>query len=239
MKIIIALPAYNEETVLDKNVRLVLDYCRNNLATDQWQIVICDNASTDHTGEISQKLRLENPGEIEYLFIKQKGKGIAWKTAFTSFEADAYIFMDSDLAVELSATKLLVNGIKEGYDLVLGSRFLPESKKVRSWQREIISTIYRNMARTLLGVKVTDFQCGFKAINRKVRDSILPECKENGFFLDTELIYLCSQKKYTFKDIPVDWSEFRDLERKSTVNIAGTSWNYFVKLWGLRFGNRS
>lgn len=238
MKIIIALPAHNEEIVLEKNVKKVLGYCCENLLADQWKIVICNNASTDKTGEISDKLNQENPEEIEHLLLTQKGKGLAWKTAFARFEADAYIFMDSDLAVELSATKLLVDGIKEGFDMVLGSRFLPNSKKSRSWQREIISTVYRNMAKTLLGVKITDFQCGFKAVNRKVRDNVLPDCKEIGFFLDTEMIYLCTKKGYTFKDIPVDWSEFRDLGRKSTVNIMGTSWNYFVKLWQLRFGRK-
>ncbi len=233
MKIIIALPAYNEEIVLERNVKKLLGYCRENFVSDEFQIIICNNASTDHTEEISQKLNQEN-SEIKSLLLDQKGKGLAWKMAFLTYEVDVYIFMDCDLAVELSATKLLIEGIRNGYDLVLGSRFLPNSQKSRSWQRELISTAYRNMAKILLGTNISDFQCGFKAINRRVRDNILPDCQENEFFLDTELIYLCAKKKYTFKDIPVDWSEFRDLERKSTVNIFGTSWDYLVKLLKLK-----
>jgi glycosyltransferase involved in cell wall biosynthesis len=237
MKIIIALPAYNEELVIEKNVGQVFQYCQKNLTQDEWKIIICNNASTDRTGEISEKLS-RGSQEITHLPLSQKGKGLAWKTAFLSFERDIYIFMDSDLAVDLSATKLLIERIKEGYDIVLGSRFMEGSKRSRSWQREIISTAYRNLARALLGVKITDFQCGFKAINRKVRDNILPNCREIGFFTDTELIYLAIKKGYTFKDIPVDWSEFRDLGRKSTVKVIRTSWDYLVKLLKLRFFNK-
>src|SRR3989339_662672 len=233
MKILVALPVYNEELVVEKNSIIVLNYLQKNFPTDEVMVVIADNNSTDRTGEISKQLASEQSG-IKYLFITQKGKGNAWRTAMLQSEADVYLFMDVDLAVELTAVRPLVENIVSGYDLAIGSRYLPDSKVERSWSRGVISATYRFLAGTLLGVKVSDFTCGFKAISHEVREKVLSLTQDNMFFLDTELIALVKKQGYKIKEVPVNWSEFRDLERKSTVNIFRTTNEYLVKIFKLR-----
>lgn len=231
--ILIVLPVYNEELVLAKNTKQVLNFCRENFTADGFRIVIADNNSTDQTAAIGRRLA-EELKEVNYFFIGKKGKGAAWRAVFSKYEADIYIVMDVDLAVGLEATKLLVKNILAGNDLVIGSRCLKDSAVSRSFFRDLASAVYRFLARLILKTKISDFQCGFKALNNKVKKNILPLTTDNGFFLDTEIIILAEKQGYQVKEVPVNWSEFRDLERKSTVNVFETTVEYLVKVWRLR-----
>jgi glycosyltransferase involved in cell wall biosynthesis len=233
MKILIVLPAYNEELVIAKNTKQVLDFCQHNIINDQYLIIIADNKSTDKTAEIGQSLAQQYK-EVTYLYIDQKGKGIAWRQAFFKYEADIYIVMDIDLAVDLEAVKLLINNIKQGLDVVSGSRYLAGSKIKRSKWRDLTSLVYRFLVRKFLNTPLSDFQCGFKAINNKVKANILPQTKDNGFFLDTEILILAEKQGYRIKEIPVSWSAFRDKKRKSTVKVFETTVNYLKKIWQLK-----
>ena len=233
MKILISLPVYNEELVVEKNTLELLRFCRQELAGHDFIIVISDNNSNDQTGEIGRRLASNYP-EIEYIFIPQKGKGLAWKTAFLNYQADIYIVMDVDLAVDLRAVKEMVKYIGEGYDLVIGSRNLPDSRVKRSFSRNLISHAYSNLVKLILKTKISDSQCGFKAISQKVRENVLPQTKDIGFFLDTEIVIMAESQGYKIKEIPVNWVEARDERRKSTVNILETSWHYLRQIKELK-----
>ena len=232
-KILVVLPVYNEEIILSDSTKKVVAFMRANFPSAVFRVVIADNNSTDKTGEIGQKLTAGFP-EVDYLFFNQKGKGLAWRQAFQKHESDIYIVMDADLAVDLLAVKVLVENINNGCDLVIGSRFLAKSQLNRSVWRELVSRIYRFLARRILRTKVSDFQCGFKAINNTVRNRVLPLTKDNGFFLDTEIIVWSEKLGLKVKEIPVDWSEFRNTERKSTVKVWETTVQYLNQIKQLR-----
>jgi len=234
MKILIVLPVYNEEKVLIKNTAEVLRFCQKNFPDDEYSIIIADNQSTDKTAEMAKDLVQQLPA-VKYLEIPEKRvKGLAWRTAFMQNQADIYIVMDVDLAVDLEATKVLVNEIKKGNDLVIGSRYLNESITKRSFFRDFISRVYKFLVRKYLNTQISDFQCGFKALNNKIKDNILAKTKDNGFFLDTELTLIAEKRGYKIKEIPVDWSAYRDLDRKSTVNVFETTIDYLRKVRQLK-----
>ena len=232
-KILVVLPVYNEEIILAENTKKVVAFMRDNFLSDIFQIIIADNNSNDRTGEIGRGLA-EEFSEVDYFFLEQKGKGLAWRRAFQKYESDIYIVMDADLAVELTAVKVLIDNINNGYDLVVGSRFLDQSKLIRSAWRDFVSRTYRWLARKILKTKVSDFQCGFKAINSQVKNKVLPLTKDDGFFLDTEIIVWSEKLGFKVKEVPVDWSEFRNTERKSTVKVWETTVQYLSQIKQLR-----
>lgn len=225
MKILIVLPVYNEEFILVKNVQSVLDFCLHNLAGDQFTIVIANNNSTDQTAKIADELSSSSPN-IEHLFINQKGKGLAISSAWQKYEADLYCFMDADLATDLSALVEAIREIRLGADVVIGSRFHKKSQVQRSWVRKFISQCYRLFFKTLFKLKINDFPCGFKVITRRVRDSILSQVLNQGFFWDTEMVVLADRNNFKIVEIRVIWCDHVDNNRKSHVNIIGTSLNY-------------
>ena len=232
MKIIIAIPAYNEEIILKGSVLKTVDFCQKNLDIE-WQIVIADNQSTDKTGEIGKDLANQYQ-EVEYVYVEQKGKGTAIRIIWQKYLADIYCFMDADLATDLSALPELVKGFNQGYDMVIGSRAHSKSKVNRSLFRKIFSFGYRLVLKILLNLKIKDVPCGFKAINNKIREQILPQVKNNEWFFDSELLILAEKNGYKIKEIPVIWEDLREGEDKSKVPPLSLSLAYFREVLALR-----
>ena len=229
VQINIILPVYNEELVLEKNISILKDYLAYNLSSYNWQIIIVDNNSQDQTAQISQELAKQE--KIKYFFIPQKGRGLALRRAFLENLGDYYIYMDTDLATELSALPDLIKYLaEEKYDLVTGSRFLPQSKITRSLLREIISHGYIFMAKIILSTKLSDLQCGFKGLNQAIVRNIIPQTKDNEWFFDTEMMILAERNGYKIKEIPITWVETRNTNRKSKVELIKSIWQFVRNL---------
>lgn len=226
MKILIVFPVYNEESVLRTNVLKTLDFCRQKFS--DFKIVIADNASTDRSAAIGSELAGEF-GEIDYFFVSQKGKGNAWRSAFLREPADVYVFMDIDLSVDLAALERLIKEIENGNSLVFGSRFIAGAQVERGIYRRIISWLYRGFARLVLNLPARDLQCGFKALDNRAKE-LLRQTKDDGFFLDTEFIFLAHKNGLRIKEVPVTWKEGAGGQRKSKVNIWGTGFGYLKKM---------
>jgi glycosyltransferase involved in cell wall biosynthesis len=229
MKIVIALPVYNEQLVLEKSTKTLVEYCRKNINQHEFQIIICDNNSTDATANIAQSLTCEY-SEVSYLFIKIKGKGNAWRQAFLTRDADVYCMMDIDLASDLQSLPPLINEVISGSDLVIGSRFLMGSRVEQSVTRSLISRVYISLINTLFNTRFTDFQCGFKAMSRRFRDEMLAKTYDNEFFLDTEVVLIGRRLGYKISEIPVQWSDFRDPHRESSIKVCSTIFQQLVKI---------
>ena len=196
---VIVIPAYNEaKTLVDKVLQL--EKFTRDMEVD---IIIANNASTDETGTLASRLADEYP-RILYNPISEKGKGLAIKKTWLTYDYEVYAFMDADLSTDLEALPRLIEAANQG--IAIGSRYLPESKTKRTLKRKIISKGYIALFKTLYGIEIGDSQCGFKAINRQVRDNVLPYVKDNGFFFDTELLVRAS-KKYKITEVPVHWQE--------------------------------
>jgi len=232
MKILIVIPAYNEEKIIAENIGRLADYCQKNLAAD-WQAVIADNRSSDRTAAISRQLAAAWP-QVSYIFAAERGKGAAVLAGWNSFTADIYAFMDADLATDLSALPALINGILAGHDLVIGSRFHSQSKVQRTLSRRFFSNGYRLVARWLLRSKISDLPCGFKAISPKVKAEILPLIKDRQWFFDSELVLLAERAGLKIKEIPVIWRDPREGTDVSRVRAPAVAWAYIKRLLALR-----
>ena len=233
-KIIIAIPVYNEEVMLDQTMKTLLNFCEKNLEDYDWRVVIADNNSTDRTAEIARKLEKESSGKIIYKFIPQKGKGLAIRESWKSSDADIYCFMDADLATDLSVLPSLIKSIEGGYDLVIGSRFAKGSSAKRPIIRKITSKIFSLITRLMFGLKIKDYPCGFKAVNKNVIKNVLPDVKNDQFLFDTELVIRSAKKGLRIKEIPVIWQDRDRNKSKSRVNILKVTKEYLRELLKLR-----
>lgn len=217
---------------MEKNTNILYNFLKRNVS-DKWEILIMDNGSFDRTSEIAEKLTSQYPKEIKY-FCTKKGRGRALKVAWNKSQADILGYLDADLATNLEALPHLINTIKEGYDIAIGSRLLKNSQVRRSLLRTITSRAYNFILRKYLGVGFKDAQCGFKAVNQKVVKEILPKVKDNDWFFDTEMLVLAEIEGYKIKEIPVEWNEKRGATRKSKVNLILVSLNYLKSILNLK-----
>lgn len=233
-KILIAIPVYNEEAIISQTAKNLQDFCEKNLRDYDWHIVIADNNSTDLTAEIAKNLEKESSGKIFYKFISRKGKGLAIKESWKSFESDIYIFMDADLATDLSALPVLIKEIENGNDLVIGSRFAKGASAKRPLVRKITSKVFSLITRLMFGLKIKDYPCGFKGANKNVIKNILPQVKNNQFFFDTELVIRSAKKGLKIKEIPVTWQDRDRNKSKSRVSILKVTKEYLRELSKLK-----
>lgn len=203
--IVIAVPACNEAKNLRKCVETLLNEA-SRLGED-FHIVIAEDGSTDGTDIIAQELE-QTYTQVTHLHSPHKlGKGSALKRAFNEVEGDIYAFIDSDLATDMKFFPKLINSIRKGNDLALGSRYMEGAEAHRAVLREIPSKIYNMLIRLLFKDSVLDHQIGFKAFSNRLIKDILNECNSTGWFWDTEIIIRSVNKNYKIVEFPVDWKE--------------------------------
>ncbi|MBL7197404.1 MAG: glycosyltransferase [Candidatus Omnitrophica bacterium] len=219
IKIDIVIPVYNEEQILEKNIGKLIAFLKTNLGYRNYKVIIVDNGSIDNTFVVSQKLE-KRYEEVSCLRLSQKGRGNALKKAWSGSEADVVSYMDADLSTDLEAISKLFNSIIiDGYDIAVGSRLLPTSRVKRSLLRKSLSYIYNILIKNIFGFKeLSDAQCGFKALNRKVIKNILSKIKNQNWFFDTELLILARKSGFKIKYIPINWKD----RPKTRVKIMDT-----------------
>jgi len=233
-KILIVLPTYNEEKILEQSILKVFEFCQKNFNQYDWQLLIADNASSDQTPQISKQLAEKNQ-KISFFHINNKGRGHALKKAWSQeYSADFYVYMDADLSSDLNALPLLIEALEKGSHLATGSRLKSGHQTKRSLPREILSRGYSLLLKSFFHPTFEDAQCGFKAITKEIAEKILPKIKNNNWFFDTEMMILTEKADYKIKEIPIEWLEKRQVKRKSTVKIMATVWEDvkgMIELW--------
>jgi len=122
--------------------------------------------------------------------------------------------------------------IKLDADLAVGSRRHPDSniKFHQSNVRKMLGDGFSVLSRVLLDAKLHDYQCGVKAINRKVWEEVRRDIEKKGFSWDIELISIVSMRGYKIKEIPIEWDD----QPGSTVKIIPTVLELFNALFTVR-----
>ena len=226
----IVIPVYNEEHVLTDSVATLRKFLAEGFA-HQYRIVVADNASTDGTLAVAQRLAEEHT-DVACLHVPQKGRGRALRAAWLDSPADIVCYMDVDLSTDLEAFPPLIESIaSEGYDVATGSRLAREADIRRSLRREAISRGYNVMIKGLFFTRFSDAQCGFKAASRRAVQNLVPLIENNEWFFDTELLILAEKAGYRLKEVPVRWLEDPD----SRVNVPRTVWEDVRGLLRLRW----
>jgi glycosyltransferase involved in cell wall biosynthesis len=214
----IFLPVYNEAHVLADSVERLRSYLDETDFPYARRIVIADNASTDETLRVAERLA-DVHADVEPLHIPQKGRGRALRKAWLESEADGMCYMDIDLSTDLSALLPLARAVlDEGYDVAYGSRMTRGSEITRSLGREITSRGFVLLIKLLFLSRLSDTQCGFKAISRQAARELVPRIENEEWFFDTELLLLAEKGGYRVKEVPVRWVEDPD----SRVNVLKT-----------------
>jgi glycosyltransferase involved in cell wall biosynthesis len=227
----IVIPVYNEAHVLAGSVERLRAFLEQAKFPYTWRIVVADNASTDETLSVARALE-DRFGDVTPLHLPQKGRGRALRKAWLESDADAMCYMDVDLSTDLAALLPLARAVlDEGYDVATGSRMTRGSQITRSLRREITSRGLIALIKLLFLSKLSDTQCGFKAISRRAAHELLPRVENEEWFWDTELLLLAEKGGYRVKDVPVRWVEDPD----SRVNVLKTVLEDLRGLLRMRF----
>ena len=229
----VVLPAYNEaaelEATVDKVAQALTQFTRS------YEVIIAEDGSTDGTDRLAEALAEKNPFVKHIHGEKRLGRGTALKNAFKQSRGEVLVYMDLDLATDLKHLKPLVEAVKfEGYEFATGSRMLQKSTVKRSGTRNLASKTYNFMVRAVLGSKVKDHQCGFKAFRREPLMQILDEVDANHWFWDTELLVRAHRRGYRIKEIPVSWTGGRETKVRLLQDSLSMGWQILSLWWHLK-----
>lgn len=220
-KIIIALPAYNEETVIADVIREIQSHGYKN-------IVVADDGSTDNTYEKAKKA-----GAHAVKHKINRGKGAATKTAMQAaylLGADIVVTMDSDGQHDPKDIKNIIKPIlKRKCDVVLGSRLInPEGMPK---YKILHNQLGNSLTWMLYGLWVTDSQSGFRAYSRKAVQYI--DTKGDRYEFESEVIQEISRNRLCFEEVPIqvrytDYSMNKPV-KQNLVNGIKTAYKLLLK----------
>lgn len=162
-KVSFVIPAKNEERTIDKiyqRINTVMAKIKTS-----YEIVFVDDGSTDGTFFKMKVLNKKYPNTVAV--VKHRGnwgKSIALQSGFRLSKGEIIITMDADLQDAPEEIPNFIKKIGEGYDLVSGW------KKIRHdpFSKTFPSKFGNKLASFLTGVKLHDFNCGFKAYRSTV-----------------------------------------------------------------------
>jgi len=167
MRIVIIIPTYNEAG----SIGALLDEVRASLCEMpkyEWSVLVVDGHSTDGTAKIVREKAASDPAI--YLFDEPEKRGIAMAYltgihhATIELHADAFIEFDGDGQHNPHEISRLVAKLDEGFDYVIGSRYIEGGGVPRewSWYRKFLSRYGSLYTRVLMGWSVKDVTSGFK-----------------------------------------------------------------------------
>lgn len=166
-KISLVIPLHNEQESLPILVKSIDDVFK--AGDNEYDIVFVDDGSTDQSFEILKKIRLEYGSRISVIrFTRNYGKSAALSVAIKEAKGDVIITMDADLQDDPTAIPLMLEKIDEGWDLVSGW------KKIRydPITFTLPSKLWNAVTSFLSGIKLHDFNCGFKAYRSEAAKSL-------------------------------------------------------------------
>ncbi len=233
------LPTYNEAENIEAIVTAAGDVLAGS-GDDAYKILIVDDGSPDGTGEIADRLAAERE-QVEVLHRTEKnGIGPAYLAGFAhALERGAgyAMEMDSDFSHDPADLARLLDAVRSGADLALGSRYVPGGG-VSDWGllRRVISEGGSTYARWVLGLRVKDLTGGFKCFKREVLEAIhFDSVRSQGYAFQVELTYRAVKAGFKVVEVPIVFKDRELGQSKMSWRIAAEAMWLVPKL---RYGRQ-
>lgn len=212
-KLSVIIPAYNGEEDLKRGILgKVEDYLKKQ--NYLYEVLIVDDGSSDNTAKVVQDQIKDKKG---FRLIKNphKGKAVTVMTGLLQSQGEVSVFTDIDQSTPLSEIEKFFPKFDQGFDLVIGSR---SGRSGSPFVRKVVSLGFSILRTIILGLNISDTQCGFKAFKREAIDRIFPQLLDkyqnvdvsgrvlNADF-DAGFLYLARKKNLKIAEVKVDWHD--------------------------------
>lgn len=199
----ILIAAYNEEATLRTCLERVLSVPLPGRL--QREIVFVDDGSTDGTWDIAQELALIHDELRIFRQEKNQGKGAALRRAIFEMTGDVAIFQDADLEYNPTDFGRLLRPIMDGRaDVVFGSRFLGEERKVLYFWHSFGNRLLTLVANMLNNLNLSDMETCYKAfVADRLRTIPL---ESNRFGIEPEITAKVARNRLRVYEVPVSYN---------------------------------
>ncbi len=228
---LVIIPTYNEADNIQKIIPEVL---KNTTPENEFNVLVVDDNSPDGTAGLVEGMHNSSVHILKR--EKKNGLGTAYVAGFHYAIKNNYDYvfeMDADFSHDPSKLKLFIEKINEGYDLVIGSRYV-NGISVLNWplSRLILSYLASVYTRMVTGLKVMDTTAGFMCYNVAALKQIdLERVRSNGYSFQIEMKFKFYKKGFRICEVPILFIDRREGESKMSRKVVYEA--YFM-VWKLK-----
>ena len=217
-KLSVFYPMWNEEDYIERALSFGRRACEQLVESGEirdYELIVVDDASTDGTGEIADKLAANDPHVRVVHHSKNRKLGGAMKTGFAAATGDLVLYTDADLPFDMSELPRAVRLMREyEVDIVSAYRF---DRTGEGSLRAVYTFVYNALIKALFDVRLRDINFAFKLCRRRIFDHV--ELRSEGSFIDAELMIRASRLGYEILQFGVDY--FPRTRGTSTLSSPG------------------
>ncbi len=227
MLLSILVPVYNERTVVERSLALVLNAPLPE-GLDR-EIILVDDCSTDGTSEILERIAASDPRYRLFHQPFNQGKGAAVRKAIEMAEGDFCIIQDADLEYDPNEYPVLMKPLMDGRaDAVFGSRYLTgEQRRVLPYWHTKINATLTLASNMFSNIHVTDMETCYKAFRTELIKSI--PIRSDRFGFEPEITMKCAKRQLRIYEVPISYHG-RTYEEGKKIG-----WRDGVKAFGVIF----
>ena len=188
------LPSHNEEPNVERVVRGFLAELPR--VADDYEVIVVNDGSTDKTGTIADRLASENSRVRVVHHEKNRGYGGAVISGIRAARQPYVVLADGDGQFDPKEVESLAAYVPE-YDVVVGKRI----RRADHLMRRINGKAWTMLVRIVLGIEISDIDCGFKLFKREFLDGM--ELRAHGAMISTELMARVTGRGAKIKEVGV------------------------------------
>lgn len=188
-KVLVAMPAYNEEKYIGSVVLQAKQYAD--------EVLVVDDGSTDRTVSIANLA-----GATVIRHGENRGYGATIQSILSEAKKrapDILVLMDADAQHDPDEISVLIKAIRDGHDLAVGYRTI-DRKGIPS-HRKIGQKVLTYFTRLLSRSRLSDTECGFRAFSRKAIELLEP--REKGMAVSAETVSEAARKGLKVTEVPI------------------------------------
>jgi glycosyltransferase involved in cell wall biosynthesis len=226
------IPAYNEVRSIRRTLALIQAYLDRQ--PYHAEIIVAADGD-DGTREAVAELARDD-ARLSVLGDRGRGgKGRAIRAGVARARGRIVGFLDADYKTPIEEMDKLLPWFCEGYDVVIGSRGLPDSciEVPQPLYRQLGSKAFALAMHCVLGLwRIHDTQCGFKFFRGPVARDLFARQRIDGYMFDVEVLHLAEQSGYHIKEVGVRWRDDGD----SRLQLVAGNWRNLRDILRIRFG---
>jgi len=237
-KISVVLPTYNERGNINDLVSELRVYISNHI-TDSFELIIVDDDSPDLTWKVVQDYYVNEPRVKVIRRLEERRLASAIWKGIQEAKGDIIAWMDCDFSMPTFKLVELIKKIDEGYDVVVGSRFIKGGKDIRghtdSWLVIILSRMMNTFISFVLDRSFKDYTSGFVAVRKNVFEKIQIKGDYGEYCID--FIYNVRKRGYKTIELPYYCLPRRSGDSKTGDNLMDylkRGWKYILLTLRLR-----
>lgn len=203
----VVIPAYNEERRIAPSLVRVHEFLRAR--GYDGEILVVDDGSRDRTVEVVRELARSLPLLRLITYAPNRGPGAAVRTGILAAAREAILYTDADLSTPIEDVDLLWPSYDRGFDIVMGSRHLRESRVeiLQPPHRRIMGRVFKAIVALLCVRGFRDTQCGFKLFRAGPAKRIFSRVRSRGFTFNVEALIYARALGMRIAEVAVRWKD--------------------------------